>query len=258
MTSKHDAQRRGLSSPFTEDPALSTLTGQRSLELETQLPDPPDHLRPMLPRQARRLPADDARLVDPTWDGLRVLADACGARVRLLIEGVDIAERFPDLVMSLRSLDLPGVVLDAEIVVPQARSRALGRALRGQHGPIRPATLVISDLLWVAGRPLLAESIERRRDRLAGLAIAAPHLVALAPAAGADAVLQVVALHGLLGVVAKRADSPYLSGVRSRLWTLVRVSDAMAAVSLAPEPDERAASRPDIALLRTLPLGEDA
>ncbi len=128
----------------------------------------------------------------------------------------------------------------------------------GSSGPIRPATLVISDLLWVAGRPLLAESLERRRDRLAGLAIAAPHLVALAPAAGADAVLQVVALHGLLGVVAKRADSPYLPGVRSRLWTLVRVADAMAAVSLAPEPDERATSRPDIALLRTLPLGEDA
>ncbi|MET1232543.1 MAG: hypothetical protein ABWY52_06810 [Candidatus Limnocylindrales bacterium] len=246
----------GLSSPSTEDPALTTLTGQRSLELETQLPDPPDDLRPMLPRLARRLPADDARLVDPTWGGLRVLADARGARVQLLVDGVDVAERFPDVVVALRSLDLPGAILDGEIVVPRAGSRALAGAMRRHHAPIRPATLVISDLLWVAGRALLSEPLDRRRDRLVGLAIVAPHIVALAPAAGADAVLEVVALHGLLGVVAKRADSPYLPGVRSRLWTLVHVADAIATMRHSPRPAEPVA-RPDIALLRTLPFGED-
>ena len=212
----------------------------------------------MLPRLARRLPADDARFIDPTWGGLRVLAGAYGARVRLLVEGVDVAERFPDT-RDVASLAGPARYRPrrGDSSCRRRAAWALGRALRGHRGPIRPATLVISDLLWVAGRPLLAELLERRRDRLAGLAIAAP-IAALAPAAGADAVLEVVALHGLLGVVAKRADSPYLPGVRSRLWTLVRVADAMAAVSLVPEPDEQPNSRPDIALLRTLPLGEDA
>jgi ATP-dependent DNA ligase len=253
---EHEPRAGAILAP-TEDQALSTLTGQRSLELETQLPDPPHDLRPMLPRLARRLPADAARLVDPTWGGLRVLADAHGARVQLLVDGVDVAERFPDLVVALRSLHLRGAVLDGEIVVPQVRSRALADAMRRHRGPIRPATLVISDVLWLAGRALLGESLDRRRERLVGLGIAAPHLVALAPAAGADAVLEVAALHGLVGVVAKRADSPYLPGVRSRLWTLVHVADAMATMRQPLELGEPTV-RPDIALLRTLPFGEDA
>ncbi len=112
--------------------------------------------------------------------------------------------------------------------------RATAEGIR-RRGPIRPATLVVSDLPWLAGRLLLAESLERRRARLAELAIAAPSIVVLEPARGAAAVLQLIALHGLVGVVAKRADSPYLPGVRSRLWTLIRVADVMA--------DEAAGSR---------------
>jgi bifunctional non-homologous end joining protein LigD len=233
----------------------------------------------MLPRTAHRLPVDEAHLVDPTWGGLRVLASAFGHRVGLYVEGRDVADRFPDLVASLGSLDLPGALLDGEIVVPGVRGRALVGAI-GRPGPaIRPATLVVFDLPWLAGHVLIAESLVRRRDRLAELAIRAPHVVAVDPAFGTTAVLQVVVLHGLVGVIAKRADSPYLPGVRSRLWRLVRVADIKAA---PPEPQGRPLShaldhvtnwppgvatddtgkrsrrrRSDIALLRKLPLGED-
>ena len=231
---------------------------QGSLELETGLPSPPDDLRPMLPRAARVLPVDDAHLVDPTWGGLRVLAAVRGRQARLLVDGLDVADRFPGLVAALTSLGLPGALLDGEIVVPGAGSRTLAGAVRRRGGPIVPATLVISDLPWHAGRALLTESLDRRRDRLAGLAIAAPHLVVLAPAAGSGAVLEVATLHGLVGIVAKRADSPYLPGIRSRLWTFVRVGDVMTATSEAGDGGTSHGSRPDIALLRTLPLGEDA
>jgi bifunctional non-homologous end joining protein LigD len=212
----------------------------------------------MLPRAARRLPLGEARLVDPTWGGLRILAAVRGDDVRLLVDGQDIAARFPEVVASLASLALRDALLDGEVVVPGARSRALAAALRRSDGAIRPATLVISDLPWLAGRALLTEPLDRRRDRLAGLAIAAPHLVLLAPAAGSGAVLEVATLHGLVGIVAKRADSPYLPGVRSRLWTFVRVGDVVTAASDAPDGGTGHGSRPDIVLLRTLPLGEDA
>lgn len=237
---------------------VATPPQQRSLKLDTGLPFPPDDLRPMLPRVARVLPVDHAHLVDPTWGGLRILAAVRGRGVRLLVDGLDVAERFPALVTALASLDLPDAVLDGEIVVPGARSRSLAGAVRRQGGPIGPATLVISDLPWHAGRALVAEPLDRRRDRLAGLAIAAPHLVALAPAAGTSAVLEVATLHGLAGIVAKRADSPYLPGVRSRLWTFVRVGDVAIASSLASDGGTSYASRPEIVLLRTLPLGEEA
>jgi len=239
---------------------------QRSLALDTPLPRPPEDLRPMQPRMARRLVVGESRLVDPTWGGLRVLAAVRGDEVRLLVDGLDVAARFPDIVASLAALDLPDAVLDGELVVPGTRGRTLAAAVRRGGGHVTPATLVISDLPWHGGRALFAESLLRRRDRLAELAIAGPSLVAVEPATGADAVLQIVALHGLHGIVAKRADSPYLPGVRSRLWTLVRtadVTDGAAHVPVASDaPDDPAANdpriRPDIALLRTLPLGEDA
>jgi bifunctional non-homologous end joining protein LigD len=234
----------------------------------------------MLPRTARRLPVDEAHLVDPTWGGLRVLASARGHRVGLYVEGVDVADRFPDLAASLGSLDLPGALLDGEIVVPGVHGRTLVGAVRRPGPAIRQATLVVIDLPWLAGHVLIAESLVRRRDRLAELAIRAAHVVAVEPALGTTAVLQVVALHGLVGVIAKRADSPYLPGVRSRLWRLVRVADVRAAPPeahgrplsqdtkhMTSRPPGEAASdagtrtsrpRSDIALLRRLPLGEDA
>jgi bifunctional non-homologous end joining protein LigD len=244
---------------------VPTPAGQRSLDLDARLPLPPNDLRPMLSRSARKLTIDDDRVVDPTWGGLRILASAQGGHVRLSVGADDVAHRFPDVVASLRSLDLPGAVLDGEIVVPGTVGHATADAMR-HRGPIRPATLVVSDLPWLAGRLLLAEALERRRARLAELAIAAPSVVVLEPARGAGAVLQLIALHGLVGVVAKRADSPYLPGTRSRLWTLIRVADVMAdgaagsrvVLDGAAADGVHAPVRPDIALLRTLPFDEDA
>ncbi len=243
--------------------------GQRSLELDARLPLPPDDLRPMLSRSSRQLTIDDDRVVDPAWGGLRILASVQRGHVRLSVGANDVADRFPDLVASLRSLDLPGAVLDGEIVRPGMVGRAGADGIP-RRDPIRPATLVVSDLPWLAGRLLLAESLERRRARLVELAIAAPSIVVLEPARGAAAVLPLIALHGLVGIVAKRADSPYLPGMRSRLWTLIRVVDVMADEAAGSEgagsrvirdraaPDGlRVPFRPDIALLRTLPFDED-
>ena len=232
---------------------MVTPTDRPTLGLDAHLPRPPDDLRPMLPRTARRLPAGGARLVDPTWGGLRVLAAVRGDRVRLLHDDLDVAEHFPGVMASLAALGLPDAVLDGELIVPGTTGRAMSAAIRRGGTALGPATLVISDLPWLAGRANVTQSLAKRRERLAALAIAGRHLVVVEAATGADAVLQVVKLHGLLGIVAKRADSPYLSGVRSRLWSLVRVADVTAGL----ERLEPVRSRPDLALLRTLGLGED-
>jgi bifunctional non-homologous end joining protein LigD len=237
----------------------------------------------MLPRAARRLPVGESRFVDPTWGGLRVLAMVRGPEVRLVADGYDVGERFPLIVASLAEAGLTSALLDGEIVLPDAARRGLAGAPRRPSPTLQPATLVASDVLWLDGRPQLGEPLHRRRDRLERLGLASPAIVALQPAMGAEAVLATAALHGLVGVVAKRADSPYLPGVRSRLWTLVRATDLGLDPDLpadteeedgwgrtAGQPDDGAGgglsgtatasgrpARVDIALLRTLPLGED-
>ncbi len=227
-----ERRRRPRRSSSAYAAAVPTPVHQPTLELEAPLPSPPADLRPMLARTGHRLPASgEARLVDPTWGGLRVLAAVRGRSVRLLRDGRDIAADFPEIVTSLASLDLSDAVLDGEIVGQGAARTAL--AAHRRPPAAGPATLVISDLPWFGGRARIADHLVQRRERLAGLAIAGRHLVVVEAASGAEAVLQVVALHGLTGIVVKRADSPYLPGLRSRLWTLVRVADLRAADSAA-------------------------
>jgi bifunctional non-homologous end joining protein LigD len=229
-----------------------------TLELDARLPAPPTDLRPMLARPSDHLPIGADRLADPTWGGLRVMARLDGRSVGLLTDDHDVARRFPDIAAGLAALELSSTVLDGEIVVPGARSRVLASAVRRGHGAIGPATLVISDLPWTAGRSLLATSLDQRRERLAGLGVAGRGLVVLQPAVGSQGVAEAVVLRGLLGIILKRADSPYLPGVRSRLWTLVRVADLgrrppAEGATAGGQPD----GRTDIALLRTLALVED-
>ncbi|MHB8960642.1 MAG: hypothetical protein ACYDAN_13560, partial [Candidatus Limnocylindrales bacterium] len=72
-----------------------------------------------------------------------------------------------------------------------------------------------------------------------------------------------VASQGIAGVLARSRTSPYLPGVRSRLWRsiVVRAADASgpddAAEPPEPEPGRRAGP-PVLTVLRRLPLDLDA
>ncbi|MFI5254232.1 MAG: hypothetical protein ACHQ15_02060 [Candidatus Limnocylindrales bacterium] len=237
-------------------------TGQLPLALVAEAPAAPLDMRPMLARSGERLPTDGRHLYDVAWGGLRALAHLGRDRPYLLAHGRDVTAAFPEVSEALRTIGATGTILDGEIVVPD-RAGGLDRAalrarIRGTDGAAA-ATFVVSDLPWLEGRALLAEPLRMRRARLDGLALDRSHLVTLAPTTGGAARLLAAALErGLAAVVAKRIDSPYLPGVRSRLWRVVRVRpDAAGPVSddrpIADEP----AGGPLLALLRTLPLGED-
>ena len=86
-----------------------------------------------------------------------------------------------------------------------------------------PATYVAFDLLWLDGESLLAEPYERRRELLAGLEFDGPSWQAPAHHVGDGARLwEAVRAQGLEGIVAKRLQSPYRPGQRSREWLKVR------------------------------------
>jgi bifunctional non-homologous end joining protein LigD len=237
-------------------------TDQLVLDLGAAAPRAPIDLRPMLPRAVAELPSDGRHLRDLHWGGLRTLAHLRPDGTRLIVGGRDVTAAFPEVVAALAGVAPPGTILDGELVVPDAAGRLDRPALRGRLRGSRAvatatATLVVSDLPWLAGSPLLAQPLRVRRQRLAALHLAGDHLVVPAPLAGAaGALLAVIRERGLEGVTAKRLDSPYLPGVRSRLWRLARATPRSA--ELAPL-DEAVATGvgPLLALLRTLPLGEE-
>jgi bifunctional non-homologous end joining protein LigD len=236
-------------------------TDQLPLELAAESPRAPIDLRPMLPRAARHLPTDGRYFFDPHWGGPRTLAHVGPEGARLIVGAREVTAAFAEVVAALAGAAPPGTILDGELVVPDATGRldrpALRRRLRGRTGTVvATATFVVGDLPWLAGVPLLSEPFRVRRERLTALGIGRDHLVAPAPLAGEGAALLAACRErGLEGVIARRLDSPYLPGVRSRLWRLVRAAPRPG--DTAVEDTKTCRPGPLLALLRTLPFGEE-
>ena len=252
---------------------------QLSMRLDPPLPRLPSGLRPML---ARPLPApfdSSAHLFEPIWGGARALA--------LIGPGAepgmgDVALVAEDGTQGPAPLDLAGLaarvqarsaVLDGEIVVVDDAGRLdheeLARRFAGEPG--RPLSYLAFDLLDLDGRSLLNLPLEKRRALLRQVlrpgdeAVAVPAIVA-----EGRALFEAVSGQGLFGIRARQRTSPYLPGVRSRLWRSVAVdageaksssalkadaAEMAAATDIAGLPSGRA--QHVLALIRRLPLEFD-
>jgi ATP-dependent DNA ligase len=90
---------------------------------------------------------------------------------------------------------------------------------------LTPVTYMVFDLLYLKAKPLLATRFSHRREVLRRLVQQfAPSnvLVSEAVAEHGCTLFAHVARLGLEGVMAKRLDSPYLSGKRSRHWLKIK------------------------------------
>lgn len=256
------------------------MTDQLGLGFEAPLPVPPA-LRPMLARTvAGPFDSPDHRF-EPVWGGLRVLirieaADdgvgGVGAGTATLVDeaGRTLAVDLPELDGVAVRIAARSAVLEAELVATDARGRpdavALEARLRGGSGS-RVAVLV-ADLLDLDGRSLLAWPLDRRLATLKSVLRPGDELLAIPSIVGEGrALFDAVAAQGLAGVRARHRASPYLPGVRSRLWRFVPVEPGAAADGIgsgAPDDpgdpgDARsgASATPVLALIRRLPLGFD-
>jgi bifunctional non-homologous end joining protein LigD len=252
-------------------------TDQLSLDLSAGFPRLPGSLRPMLPRPAPA-PFDSARhLFEPAWGGRRALAfleaavseDGSGGwltgeglpSVRLAdARGRDLLGGVPELrALSLR-LDARSALLDGELVAVDAGGRSDARRLRARlaGGTDGPVAFLVFDLVYLDGRPLLAQPLVRRRELLARALRPGPEVV-IVPAIEGEG----IALHGavvaqrLAGIRARVASSPYLPGVRSLLWQSIRadVPSGDEALGTAPSATD-APVGPVLAVIRRLPLEE--
>lgn len=244
------------------------MTDQLSLRLETDLPRLPDGLRPMQPRPAPA-PFDSAdHVFEPSWGGLRALvfvgpsATPGAGDVRIVdVDGADIGRSLPELAGLAVRVDARSAVLDGELVAVDPRGRAdgaeLSRRLQGRAG--RQVAFLAFDLLHLDGRSLLGTPLVRRRQLLRRVLRPGDEVVAVpAIAEEGRALWEAAAAQGIAGVMARQRSSPYLPGVRSRLWRFVPVGgDAAARVTAGAEPIDEPATVPVMALIRRLPLLED-
>lgn len=263
--------------------------GQLSLQLDPDRPALPISLRPMRP-QSTPEPFDDPDLLfEPWWGGVRAFAAvefdlATGVGTVRLIErgGRDLAPMLPELSGPGGLIGRVGghsVVLDGSLLIVDARGRpdppALDQRLEGRPGPT--VVYLAFDIVAEDGRPLLGEPLDRRRERLERIIEPGGPILVVPAIAGEGRALHAAAVaQGIPAIIGRHRRSPYLPGVRSRLWRLVparsaagqRAEDQSAAEPPAAERADAATERgvaapprdpagPILALIQRLPLEID-
>ncbi|MGA5303989.1 DNA polymerase ligase N-terminal domain-containing protein [Nucisporomicrobium flavum] len=192
----------------------------------------PETVEPMLATRAAGLPPHDEDWgYELSWAGRRTIAYVSGGRVRLTDPaGDDVTSWYPELRPLGAALAPLETVLDGEIVafdgstvspeLLERRKDPRDAAAARRAAERTPVQFLAYDLLWLEGHSTVElMRYSERRELLEGLGVTGgnwqtpPYF----PGGGTFA-LETAAAQGLDGIVAKRLDSPYLPGRRSRLW----------------------------------------
>jgi bifunctional non-homologous end joining protein LigD len=184
------------------------------------------HYLPMLADTAPGPFSGDDWLFEIKWDGVRAIATV-GKTISLRSRNdTELSGQFPELAELLTLA--PGTVLDGEIVVMTGGKpdmQALLPRLQG-NTPRRgaaPVTYIVFDILERDGRDLTGLPLSGRREQLKAAAREGPHVVISAPVEGrGEDYYRAAVAQGLEGVMAKRKDSRYEPGIRSRAWLKIR------------------------------------
>ncbi|MGC5166705.1 ATP-dependent DNA ligase [Luteimicrobium sp. DT211] len=175
------------------------------------------------------------------WDGIRTLArveqEEGHGRARVSMasrNGKDQGPGYPDVVEALGRAVAGEAVVDGEIVALDGKGRpsfgllqrrmnlADPREIEAAAKEV-PVQLFLFDVLEQDGEPLVDLPYDERRQRLEAL-VTENDVVKVPPAfeGDFDGAWQTSAELGLEGVMAKRVDSTYAVGRRSRAWIKVK------------------------------------
>ena len=208
----------------------------------------PDFIPPMLATLTDGAFDDDDWLFEVKWDGYRVEAVVADGRARIWTRNrIDAATYFPDLAGPADWIDATDAIVDGEVVAfdeegrpsfsrlqEKTGLRALEMATRRadpdapkltkEQRQAIPLAYMVFDLLHLNGRSLADVPLEDRKRLLRrvlrqdGVVRYASHVVG----EGRD-FTQAAAEKGLEGIVAKRRESSYQPGRRSRDWLKIKL-----------------------------------
>jgi bifunctional non-homologous end joining protein LigD len=184
------------------------------------------------------IPAGREWTFEQKYDGMRVIASASSRAVKLVTRnGRDKSRQFPEIAAALRALAVrvrKPLVLDGEIVAIVRRKPAAFQALQGRlHRSsdietavkASPAAIVLFDILRDGRADLTRLPLVERRDRLETLLQAnRDDRIRLSDGSTSGARMIARARRGgWEGVIAKRLDSRYVPGARSRDWLKLKL-----------------------------------
>jgi len=160
-------------------------------------------------------------------DGYRAVAFKTRGAVHLRSRNDnDFSLRYPSVVKGLAALT-DDTVIDGEVIALDADGRPSFNVLQNHAGPKTPLLYFVFDVMILAGRDVMRERLEIRRELLETEilpVLAEPVRYASPLEADLPVLIESVKAQGLEGLVAKRLDSRYEPGLRSGAWQKMRVN----------------------------------
>ncbi len=209
----------------------------------------PAPFRPMLAESAKR-PFDRAGwFFEVKWDGVRTLAFVRrhGAAQEVVLYSRSLRRlnaQFPEIVEALSALVEESIVLDGEIIAPDERGQpSFARLQRRLHREVVPGApsapgdaqipvaYAVFDCLYLRGRDLRRRPLSERRRLLDSLTLPVSVIRGDLVKDEGLTLFEAVREHGLEGIVAKNAASPYRPGVRSPDWQKIKIRRTLEAVA---------------------------
>ncbi|MBI2912760.1 MAG: DNA ligase D [Chloroflexi bacterium] len=197
----------------------------------------PKSLAPMLASLTDKPFSDPRWLFEPKLDGVRAIALIKDGRVKLLSRrGLDATGQYPALAQELATQPERELALDGEIVALDKEGRPSFQLLQQRLNLTReadirraeariPVVYYVFDLLYLGGHELRGVPLVERKRLLESALLPTERVHLLEGFADeGEAAYEAAIAHGLEGIVAKQADSPYESGRRSHNWLKVKAS----------------------------------
>ncbi|TML16825.1 MAG: hypothetical protein E6G33_04580 [Actinobacteria bacterium] len=178
----------------------------------------------MLATLAQDVPRGAGWVFEVKWDGYRAIATVKGGEVVLTSRnGNDLTSRFQSVAREIpKAVKTPDCVLDGEVCALDESGRSSFSAMQqGKAGT--PIVYYVFDVLEIEGEPVVDLPFVERRKRLEQLLDKRNKTVRLSEAFDdGQALLEAAKQQQLEGIIAKRLDSRYLPGRRTRDWLKIK------------------------------------
>ncbi len=193
-------------------------------------------IEPMLAESRDEVPVGGDWSYEVKWDGIRAMITVDEGVVRIKTRSQrDVTAHFPELCLPEQAFYASAAVFDGEIVCLDSAGRpiftdVMGRLhTKGERGIARaqarhPAVCYLFDCLYLDGRPIVNEPLDRRRAWLADAVRKeqTDYRVSETVEDG-EALFEAAKSVGVEGIVAKERGGSYLPGKRASTWQKIKV-----------------------------------
>jgi bifunctional non-homologous end joining protein LigD len=179
---------------------------------------------PMLATPAEEVPRGAGWTFEVKWDGYRAISTLAGGEVTLTSrKGNELTTRFSGIARELpKAVKTPDCILDGEVSALDEAGRSSFSAMQ-QAKPGTPIVYYVFDVLEIEGEPVVDLPLVERRKRLEQLLDRRNKTVRLSETFDdGQALLEAAKQQHLEGIMAKRLDSRYLPGKRTRDWLKIK------------------------------------